>query len=112
MISNRFWLGIRPNVSCPRCLAERNSDTPFVAPGQYMKLRQHGRRKPTVRRNHAGKPSEPGEQIVDLSFVGKRPGGVLQWRGIADLQIDRQCRIARGNGPRVAVIGIVEDNNL
>jgi hypothetical protein len=38
--------------------------------------------------------------------------GVLQWRGIADLQIDWQCRIARGDTPRIAVIGIIENDDL
>ena len=87
-------------------------DTPLVAPSQHMKLRQHGRSKPTVRRNLADEPSEPGEQIVDLSFVRKWPAGVLQWRGIANLQIDWQCRIARGDDPRIAVIGIIEYHDL
>jgi hypothetical protein len=64
------------------------SKAAFVAPGQYMKLRQYGRGKPTVCRNLADKPSEAGEQIVNLGIVRKPPAGVLQWRGIADLQID------------------------
>src|SRR5262249_40788795 len=77
-----------------------------------MKLRQHGRGKPVVRRHFADEPSEPGEQIVDFSFVRKRPGGLLQWRGIADLQIDWQGRMARGDSSRVAVIDIIENDDL
>jgi len=56
-----------------------------------MKLWQHRSRKPTVCRNHADKPSEPGEQIVDLSFVRKPPADVLQWRHKAVLVLARQA---------------------
>jgi hypothetical protein len=52
---------------------QQGSKTTLVTPSQDMKLRQHGRRKPTVRCNHANKPSEPGEQIVDFSFLSKWP---------------------------------------
>src|SRR5215472_15344481 len=43
----------------------------------------------------------PSEQIVDLSFVRKRPAAMPQWRGIADLQIDWQCGEREALGDRV-----------
>src|SRR5262245_35057440 len=95
-------------------LAQRptHSNAAFVSPSQHVKLRQHRSSKPMVCNHLAREPTQAMHEIVDIRLVRDGSVGSNQRPWVADLQVYWQRRIACGRRLGIAVVGVVEHDDL